>query len=182
MSWILQTSSLPVPKQKSMRGGGGNSVEGPPWGFPPPLLPKKKKRERSGEELTHGYSGSSIDCCLLMDFDAFRSRSQFCFHLVPSVSGPHYERYSGTKEPKKNWIVRDVMSWKIITSDAACPHSRTCTRNLGVAPLMLWTPLIQRRLPDHRVFLTLDFVPSAHALASSPIWLHHDALLLHLRG
>ena len=71
---------------------------------------------------------------------------------------------------------------KNLTSDVVCPHSYTSTRNPGGGAVDALNTTYPSPLPDHRVLLTVVFVPCAHALASSPIWLHHDALLLHLRG
>ena len=113
----------------------------------------------------------------LIALDSFNSDTTGCCSLTHvNYILSHTFHFLALGKPKKKEAMR------IYTSGAACPHSRTCTRNLGVAPLMLWTPLIQRRLLDHRVLLTLDFDPCPLALASFPIWLHHDALLLHLRG
>ena len=55
-------------------------------------------------------------------------------------------------------------------------HSVASTRNLGVAPLMLWTPLILR------CYLTIVCFWLWCCPGRSINWLHHDALLLHLRG
>ena len=85
----VEFSSLAPPskkkKESAMRGGCGNSVEGPPWGpFPPPPPYKKKRgRERSGEEATYGYYGFCLDSCLLMDFDAFSGCSWLYSRFVP---------------------------------------------------------------------------------------------------
>ena len=117
--------------------------------LPPLFLGKKKEcgRKRSSKETTYDYYGFCPDGCHT-DFDAFSCCSWFYPHFVPLSLDCNMSTTAnlGNKGPKKK---DDDLSGTLYVQKSLrvmlCPHSYASTRNLGVAPLMLWTPLILRR-------------------------------------
>ena len=85
---------------------------------------KKKKRERGRTRRTiyMAFALTALDC--------FSSDTTGCYSLTHvHYILSHTSHFPALGKPKKKTGTK--WEWRIYTSGAACPHSRTCTRNLG---------------------------------------------------
>ena len=151
-----------------MRGGLRHSVEGPPWGpFPPPPPKKKSGGKRSSKETTYDFYGCCPDGCHT-DFDAFSCCSRDYSHFDPwSLDRTmRSQRTLGTKkiDDDLSWTTCVLISLRVMLSDSLI---RIYSQSWGSSVDALNTTY-PSPLPDHRVLLTVVFVPLAHALTSTP--------------
>ena len=150
--WILLSCSFPPKKNIGGGGGCGTLWQGPLGG---PSLPHQKKNQKKKEgeeeqERDHIRPWRMLLRRLPHRLRCFLSllKRLFSFRLLVAncTKRSQWTRRTLTRKGKKR---DDDLSWTICVfmSHEWCWlfHSVASTRNLGVAPLMLWTPLILRR-------------------------------------
>ena len=139
-------ASFPPPK-KNNRGGCGTLWRAPLEALPSPTL--KKKRRGKEEKRDHMRPWRMLLRRLPYRLHCFLSllKRLFSFRLLVAncTKRSQWTRRTLTRKKKRD----DDLSWTIcvfMSHEWCCLfHSVASTRNLGVVPLMLWTPLILRR-------------------------------------
>ena len=127
--------------------------------LPPPK--KKNGGKRSSKETTYEFYGlpHRFRCLQLL------LKGSFSFRFL--VTGPHYEitANAGDTDKKKDddlsWTICVLKSLRVMLSDSLL---RICSQSWGRS----LNTTYPSPLPDHRVLLTVVFVPRAHTLASTP--------------
>ena len=189
--WSPSQSNSPsvlLPLKRKKWGGGGVAIRcgrAPLGALPPPPPKKKNGGKRSSKDTAYDFYGCCPDGCHT-GFDAFSCCSRDYSHFDPLSLDctMRSQRTLGTmtlKTKKKRttclgrYTSLNPYEWCWLI------HLYASTRNLGVAPLMLWTPLILRRYLTIVCFWPWCSSP-AQCFGLYSNWSHHDALLLHLRG